>query len=86
MEYLYYSKQEVKERILNLLAELDAKIKQVHPRSFFALTYSNRRARYLELLDKLERGEVISSFVMARLFHKGARYEPNEEEAKYFYQ
>jgi hypothetical protein len=84
MEYLYYSKQEVRQRILTLLAELEDKMKTVHPRSFFALTYSTRRERYLELLDKLERGEFISSFVMARLFHKGARYEPNEEEAKYF--
>jgi len=86
VEYLYYSKQEVKERILTLLAELDAKVQQVHPRSFFALTYPNRRARYLELLNQLERGESISSFVMSKLFHKGARYEPNEEEAKYFYE
>jgi len=85
MEFLYYSKEEVRQRILKLLAELDDKVKTVHPRSFFALTYSNRRARYLELLTQLEQGESISSFVMSKLFHKGARYEPNQEEVKHFY-
>jgi len=80
VEYLFYTKQEVKERVLTLLQELEDKMRESHPRSFFALTYANRRARYLELLGQLERGEAISSFVMARLFHKGARYEPNQED------
>lgn len=84
MEYLYYTRQEVKQRILNLLQELEDKAKTAHPKSFFGLTYANRRARYLELLGKLERGETISSFVMSKLFHKGARYEPNDEELTYF--
>jgi hypothetical protein len=85
MEYLYYSKQEVRQRILTLMAELEEKIKNAHPRSFFAMTYASRRARYLELLEQLEGGQPISSFTMSKLFHKGARYEPNQEEVKYFY-
>jgi len=84
MEYLYYTRQEVRERILGLLEELENKMKTAHPRSFLGLSYEARRARYLELLGQLERGEPISSFVMAKLFHKGARYEPNDEWLDYF--
>jgi hypothetical protein len=85
VEYIYYSKREVRQRILNLMEELEEKVKNSHPRSFFALTYASRRERYLELLRQLESGQPISAFVMSKLFHKGARYEPDEEEAKYFY-
>jgi len=84
MEYLYYTKQEVRERILTLLAELENKVKDAHPRSFLGLSYKARRARYLELLRQLDEGKPISSFVMAKLFHKGARYEPNDEWLDYF--
>ena len=73
MKYIYYTKQQVKDRILSLLAELEKKMQEAYPSSFFALTYGARRSRYLELLGKLERGQSISPFVMARLFHKGAR-------------
>ena len=78
MEYLYYTKQEVRQRILTLLSELENKMKSSHPRSFLGLSYKARRARYLELLRQLEEGKPISSFVMAKLFHKGARYEPDD--------
>jgi hypothetical protein len=84
MEYLYYTKQEVRQRILTLLAELEGKMKDAHPRSFLGLTYKARRERYLELLRQLDEGKPISSFVMVKLFHKGARYEPNDGELAYF--
>jgi hypothetical protein len=73
MNCTYYTKQQVKERLLFLLEELEAKMREAHPQSFFALTYATRRARYLELLGKVEQNEQLSSFVMSRLFHKGAR-------------
>ena len=76
MRFTYYTKQQVKDRILSLLAELEEKMRGVYPGSFFALTYVARRSRYLELLGKLERNEEVSPFVMSRLFHKGARYLP----------
>ena len=78
MEYLYYTKQEVRQRILTLLSELENKMKDAHPRSFLGLSYKARRARYLELLRQLDEGKPISSFVMVKLFHKGARYEPDD--------
>jgi len=75
VEYLYYTSEEIKERILTLLQEAEEKMCQSHPNSFYARTYPSRRARYLELLGQLQKGERISSFVMAKLFHPGARHD-----------
>jgi len=74
MEYTYYTTEQIKERILTLLAEAEEKMRQSHPNSFYARTYPSRRGRYLELLQSLEKGEKISSFVMAKLFHSRARH------------
>jgi hypothetical protein len=74
MNYTFYTTEQVKERILLRFQELEEKIRTEHPNSFFAKTYPNRRARYLELLGRLERGEQLSSFIMSRLFHRGARH------------
>jgi hypothetical protein len=74
MEYTPYNTEQVKERILLRFQELEEKIRVEHPNSFFAKTYPSRRARYLELLGRLDQGEQLSAFVMSRLFHKGARH------------
>jgi len=74
MQYTNYTSEQVKERILLRFKELEEKIQTVHPNSFLAKTYPIRRARYLELLGKVEQKEQLSAFVMSRLFHKGARH------------
>jgi hypothetical protein len=74
MQYTFYTSDQVKERILSCLQELEQKKRTQHPNSFFAKTYPARKARYFELLNKIEQGEQLSSFVMIKLFHKGARH------------
>jgi len=74
VQYSYYTSEQIKERILALLEEAKQKMEASHSNSFYARTYPSRRARYLELLQQLEKGEVISPFVMAKLFHSGARH------------
>jgi len=74
MEYTYYTAEQIRERILTLLAEAEEKMRQSHPNSFYARTYPSRRARYLQLLQQLEKGEKISPFVMSKIFHARARH------------
>ena len=73
IELVYYSKQEIQQRILEIVNSLDKTISTVHPNSFFAHTYKERRARYLNYLEQLARGEKLSNFVLTKLFSKGAR-------------
>jgi len=74
MQYTYYTSKEIEERILTLLQEAENKMQHSHPNSFYARTYPSRRKRYLELLQQLEKGEIISPFVMSKIFHSGARH------------
>ena len=75
LKLTYYSRQQIEQKILEILNSLDATIHTVHPNSFFGQTYKTRRAKYLEYLDILARGEKLSNFVLTKLFHKGARQD-----------
>lgn len=74
MKYTTYTNAQVKACILLRLKELEEKMETVHPNSFTAKTYPIRKARYLELLEKVEKKEQLSAFIMSKLFHKGARH------------
>jgi hypothetical protein len=74
MECVFYTTAQLKDCILLRCQELEEKLKTAHPDSFFSKTYPIRKARYLELLGKLEKGERLSNFVVSRLLHKGARH------------
>jgi len=75
LQLTYYSRQQIEQKILETIESLDATMQIVHPNSFFAQTYKVRRAKYLEYLGILAKGDKLSPFVVTKLFHKGARQD-----------